>query len=317
MSSWEFQVVEDCGSKPATVVQALKGGTEILGRLGIDSARLDAEILLGIVLGGGREQIYLNYEMPLKIHDEELYRRLLLRRTRGEPIAYITGHREFWSLDFYVTSEVLVPRPETELLVEATLELIKETASRDRSVEPGAKFQILDLGTGSGAIGVSLARERGDVEVWATDLSPNALAVARANAKRHGVTERIRFDQGDIFEPIKDRRVFFHGVVSNPPYVRRSEMEDLPRDVRDWEPKMALDGGADGLDFHRRIIEQGHLYLMDGGFMVLEIAPDMGQEVSHLFESVGRYSKCSIHLDLAGRNRLVSARKLSHPETFD
>ncbi len=317
MSGWEVQVVGDCGSKPVTVVQALQGGTEILGRLGIDSARLDAEVLLGIVLGGGREQIYLNYETPLNIHDEELYRRLLLRRTRREPIAYITGHREFWSLDFYVTSEVLVPRPETELLVEATLGLIKETASQDKSVEPGAKFQVLDLGTGSGAIGVSLARERDDVEVWATDLSPSALEVARANANRHGVTERIHFDQGDIFEPIKDRRACFHGVVSNPPYVRRSEMEDLPRDVRDWEPKMALDGGADGLDFHRRIIEQGHLYLMDGGFIVLEIAPDMGEEVCHLFESVGQYSEGSIHPDLAGRNRLVSARKLSLPETFD
>lgn len=317
MSGWECQVVGDCGSKPATVVQALQGGTEILGRLGIDSARLDAEVLLGIVLGWGRGQIYLNYEMPLKIHDEELYHRLILRRTRGEPIAYITGHREFWSLDFYVTSEVLVPRPETELLVEATLEMIEETASRDRSEEPDAKFQVLDLGTGSGAIGVSLARERRDVEIWATDLSPNALEVARANAKRHGVTKRIRFDQGDIFEPIKDRRAFFHGVVSNPPYIRRSEMEDLPREVRDWEPKLALDGGADGLDFHRRIIQQGHLYLMDGGFMVLEIAPDMGQEVCHLFERVGRYSKGSIHRDLAGRNRLVSARKLSCPETFD
>ncbi|MFQ5916248.1 MAG: peptide chain release factor N(5)-glutamine methyltransferase [Candidatus Binatia bacterium] len=317
MSGENFQSVGDIGPRPNTVLQALREGTGSLGRLGIESARLDAEVLLGFVLGGGREQIYLNYEMPLKSHDKEWYLRLLQRRARGEPIAYITGHREFWSLDFFVTPDVLVPRAETELLVEATLGQIEETASRDSSKILERNFQVLDLGTGSGAIGVSLTKERRDVEVWATDLSPKALEIARANADRHGVKDRIRFVEGDLFEPVERQCGFFHGVVSNPPYVRRSEMEFLSPEVREWEPKVALDGGPDGLDFHRRIIQQGHLYLKDGGFMVLEIAPDMGEEVCRLLESAGRYSEGSIHRDLAGRNRIVSTRKLPQSKTVD
>ena len=317
MSGENFHSVGDFGPRSITVVQALQRGTEHLGRLGIESARLDAEVLLGFVLGGGREQIYLNYETPLKFHDEEWYRRLLQRRARGEPIAYITGHREFWSRDFLVTPDVLVPRAETELLVEATLGQIEETARRDRSKLPDTNFHVLDIGTGSGAIGVSLTKERRDVEVWATDLSAKALEIARANADRLGVKDRIRFVEGDLFEPIKSQCGFFHGVVSNPPYVRRSEIEYLSREVRDWEPKLALDGGPDGLDFHRRIIQQGHLYLKDGGFITLEIAPDMGEEVCRLLESAGRYCEGSIHRDLAGRNRIVSARKLPQSKLVD
>jgi release factor glutamine methyltransferase len=299
------------------VVQALQRGAEHLDRQGTENARLDAEVLLGFVLGGGREQIYLNYETPLKVHDEERYLRLIQRRARGEPIAFITGHREFWSLDFLVTPDVLVPRAETELLVETTLGQMEETACWDRPNLPDPNFHVLDLGTGSGAIGVSLTKERRDVEVWATDLSAKALEIARANADRHGVKDRIRFIEGDLFEPIKRQCGFFHGVVSNPPYVRRSEIEYLSREVRDWEPKLALDGGPDGLDFYRRIIQQGHVYLKDGGFIALEIAPDMGEEVCRLLKSAGRYSAGSIYRDLAGRNRIVSARKLPRSKLID
>ncbi len=210
-----------------------------------------------------------------------------------------------------------MPRAETELLVEATLGQIEETARRDRSKLPDTNFHVLDIGTGSGAIGVSLTTEKRDVEVWATDLSQKALEIARANADRHGVKDRIRFAEGHLFEPIERQCGFFHGVVSNPPYVRRNEMEFLSPEVRDWEPKLALDGGPDGLDFHRRIIQQGHLYLKDGGFMVLEIASDMGEEVCRLLESAGCYSKGSIHRDLAGRNRIVSARKLPQSKIVD
>ncbi|MFQ5903450.1 MAG: peptide chain release factor N(5)-glutamine methyltransferase [Candidatus Binatia bacterium] len=303
MMGGEFQIAKICDPEPVTVRQALQEGTGFLSRMGLESARLEAELLLGKVLGGGREGLYLNYEMPLKRREKNLFQRALQRRTRREPVSYITGQREFWSLEFLVTPAVLVPRPETELLVEVALEV---TGQSDESFP----FKILDLGTGSGAIAVSLAKERGDLEVWATDLSSGALEIARANAAHHGVGEKVHFLQGDLFEPVDGRQGFFHLVVSNPPYVRRGEFQNLPPEIRDWEPRSALDGGVDGLDLYRRIIQEGHLYMVDGGLMALEIGADMGDEISRLFASVGFYSEGTLHRDCAGRDRVVVARKL-------
>ena len=286
-----------------TVRQALQEGAALLSQMGIESARLDAELLLGKALGCLREKLYLDYEMVLGISVKDLYYSLLERRARREPLCYIIGRREFWSLDLYITPEVLVPRPETELLVEVTLALAKE-------LNKNHPIKILDLGTGSGAIAVSLAKELSDVEIWATDLSARALEVARTNVLRHGVEEKIHFLQGDAFGPVRGQLKFFDLVVSNPPYVRRREFKNLPPEVRDWEPKLALDGGADGLDFYRRIMEETHLCLADGGFLALEIGADMGAEVCRLITSGGCYSAVSVRQDYAGRDRVVVARKL-------
>ncbi|MFQ5849478.1 MAG: peptide chain release factor N(5)-glutamine methyltransferase [Candidatus Binatia bacterium] len=312
----EFETLGSCDSRPTTVAQALAEGTWILSRLGVETARLDAELLLGMALGWGREQLYLHYGMRLKDCEGHLFQGLLHRRARGEPIAYITGHREFWSHDFLLTPDVLVPRPETELLVEVTLRLLTETEGQVKPQTPEGKIRILDLGTGSGIVAVTLAKERTDVEIWATDLSLGALEVARANAEQHGVQEKIRFVHGDVFKPVEGRDSFFHSVVSNPPYVRRSEIENLPGEVRDWEPKLAWDGGPDGLDLCRRIITQGHRYLKDAGFIAVEIGPDMGEEVCWLFGGTGRYSEISVHRDYSGRDRVVSARKLPTPRAL-
>lgn len=293
----------------ATVRQLLRRGAEFLSEIGLESARLDAELLLSHVLGWSRERLWLDDKVPLEPTQRELFEQALRRRARMEPVAYITGVREFWSLDFLVTADVLVPRPETELLVEVALGLI-EAESQMGLFQRTGKLQILDLGTGSGAIAVSLAKERRDVEIWATDLFPGALEVAQANAARHGANERTRFFQGDLFEPVKGWTDFFHMIVSNPPYICRGEIQDLPPEVRDWEPKSALDGGPDGLDLLRRIIQDGHLYLREEGFMVLEIGADMGEKVCRLIESVGCYSEGSVYQDLAGRDRLVVTRKL-------
>ncbi|MEK7335794.1 MAG: HemK/PrmC family methyltransferase, partial [Candidatus Binatota bacterium] len=196
MQRVELQIEETFAPRPVAVRQALQKGTEFLSQMGVESARLDAELLLSKALGCTKERLYLDYEMALETAVKDLYFYLLQRRARREPLAYITGEREFWSLRFHVTPEVLVPRPETELLVEVTLELAKR-------LEKNHPIKILDLGTGSGAIAVSLAKELDDIEVWATDLSAPALEIARSNALRHGGSEKIHFIEGDMFCPVK------------------------------------------------------------------------------------------------------------------
>lgn len=295
------------GALAATVLsvrEALWQGAEFLSRIGIESARIDAELLLGQALGWTREELYSNPEALLAEKEKKLFQVSLQRRARKAPISYITGHREFWSLDFMVTRDVLIPRPETERLVEVMLQWL------GRSTE-NAGLRILDLGTGSGAIAVSLAHERSDLAVWASDLSADALEVAEANARRHGVIERVHFLCGDAYEPVEDRRGFFHAIISNPPYVRRDQLGTLPTEVRLWEPRLALDGGFDGLDLYRRIIQDGHLYLGAGGLMALEIGPDMKEEISRLFANSGRYSDLCAYRDYAGRDRVVIGTRLA------
>jgi len=289
---------------PLTVRQALREAAAAFSGAGIDSARLDAEVLLGEALGLERSRLHLHGEKTLPARAQERLRSFVLRRLDREPVAYITGRREFWSLDFLVTPAVLVPRPETELLVETTLGLFEA-----ESQISNLKLKILDLGTGSGAIAVTLAKEIGGAEIWATDISLDALEVARSNARRYGVEEQIHFLAGSLFEPVRDRTSFFDAIVSNPPYVRRDALEALPRDVRDFEPRVALDGGPDGLDFYRRIIPETEHYLAAAGFLVVEIGADMGNEVTRLFTDAGGYAPARLYRDLAEKDRVASARR--------
>jgi release factor glutamine methyltransferase len=283
------------------VRQALSEGADALSES--ESARLDAELLLAEALGLDRSRLYLNPETPLDGRAQAEFRALLARRRRGEPVAYLTGRREFWSLDFAVTPAVLMPRPETERLVEVTVDLFEaESQLLDR------ELRILDLGTGSGAIAVSLAQEISNAEIWATDISSDALEIARANASRYGLERRIHFFPGDLFDAVRDRPEFFDAIVANPPYVRRADFESLPRDVRDFEPRVALDGGADGLDFYRRIVPEAPGYLAARGFLALEIGADLGAAVARLFAAAGCYAPSRLERDYAGRDRVVSAR---------
>jgi len=319
----EIQTDKALGQGTATARQAIQAGAALLSRAGVEGARLDAELLLAEALGFDRSKLYLNYELALDPRAQERFCSLLARRMGGEPVAYITGRREFWSLDFLVNRATLVPRPESELLVEVAIRLLSDRRRHagpplDLPLAKGEmkrgcaehKPKILDLGTGSGAIAVSLAREIADVEIWATDVSVEALEVAERNARRHGAEEKIHFLSGDLFEPVRDRRGFFQMIVSNPPYVRRGELDRLAREIRHFEPRIALDGGEDGLDFYRRIIQEGCLYLAPGGFVALEIGAEMGAEVGRLFADVGCYSEARLYADYAGRDRVVSARKL-------
>ncbi len=315
-----------------------------MSNAGIESARLDAEVLLCHVLGIEKAELYVHLDAAIGGEREAQYRKLLSRRAQREPIAYITGRKEFWSLEFLVTPDALIPRPETELLVELALEratglpiefgvkggwwllrsnpphpslspVVGGEDKREGAKESGtvvcfngkSPVRILELGTGSGAIAVSLATQLPRAEICAVDISAPAIDVARLNARRHGVEERIEFLCGDLFEPAADNRNNFDLIVSNPPYVRRGDLASLAPEVREWEPITALDGGSDGRDFYRRIIPEVHDFLSDEGHVLLEIGDDMAEAVTQLFASAGRYQSVSVRRDYAGKDRVITA----------
>ncbi len=288
---------------PLSVRAALLWGGRVLGQAGIENGRLDAEVLLRYLLDLEKEQLYLSAGAPIGAGQEARFRELLLRRARREPVAYITGRKEFWSLDFVVTPAVLIPRPETELLVEVALQYVEQPARR-------SSVRVLDAGTGSGAISVCLAKVKPAAEIVAVDISPVALDVALINARLHGVAGRIRFLTGDIFAPIKPLGKRFDVIVSNPPYVRTGELSTLAPEINKWEPMIALDGGADGIDFYRRIIGEAHEYLAPGGAIVLEIGADMGPAVAELFACSGGYRPATVYRDYSGKDRVIAAMRL-------
>ena len=281
----------------------LRQAAQRLSAAGIESGARDAEVLLGHAFDVGREQVIACADAPVDDRRARIYERLLLRRLEREPTAYITGAREFWSLVFHVTPDVLIPRPETELLVEIALELARRRGS-------GALLRILDLGTGSGAIAVALASELKNAEVLATDVSTRALALAQANAERNHVGKRIRFVEGDLFDAVPGRACYDF-IVSNPPYIRSADIATLEPEVRRWEPRAALDGGADGLDFYRRIAARACDYLAPGGALLVEIGAGTGEIVERLFQAARGWGRISVYRDYAGRQRAVTARKIA------
>jgi release factor glutamine methyltransferase len=287
-----------------SVREAIRTGAEYLRKAGIDSARLDAEVLLRHFLGMEKAELYIGSDLPLNATAEREFQKLLLRRASREPVAYIIGHREFWSLDFVVTPEVLIPRPETELLVERALKLATRLPRM-------SALNILDLGTGSGAIAVSLAKELPQARVCAVDISSAAVEIARLNARRHGVEERVEFFCGDLFEPVAEEREGYDLIVANPPYIRSGELAGLAPEIREWEPIMALDGGADGLLYYRRIIAAAEEHLKIGGSILLEFGDAMGEAVAKLFADAGGFEPAKVYRDYAGKERVIAAAKTS------
>lgn len=263
-----------------------------------DRARLDAELLLLHVLG--RDKAWLLAHADDELSDDKVvqFLGLIERRYLGEPIQYITGEQEFFGLPLRVTPAVLIPRPETEHLVEKALDLAAQFN--------GAR--ILDVGTGSGAIAVALAHKLPDAQVTAVDISVAALDVARENAQRNGVTERIRFVEGDLLPAFADER--FEIVVSNPPYVPATDGESLSVEVRDHEPALALFAGDDGLDVYRRLIPAAHAALVPGGFIALEIGYGQSDAVTALLARAG-FERIEFVNDLQDIARVASARKSS------
>jgi release factor glutamine methyltransferase len=263
----------------------------------IDSPRLTAELLLAHLLKVSRVKLYVDLDRPLQKDELAKYKALIQRRLAHEPTQYLMGTREFYGRPFAVDARVLIPRNETELLVEAVLRAVpKEGATR-----------VLDVCTGSGCIAVSIAAERPQASVWATDLMANALEVAKANAEALGSGSRVTFMQGDLFEAVP-KGPTFDVIVSNPPYVKTGELATLQKEVRQ-EPRVALDGGADGLQLIRRITVDALPRLKPGGLLALEIGEDQGPATAALLTGAG-YHEVRVELDLERRDRLVFGRAM-------
>lgn len=283
-----------------TVLRLMRWSGEYLEAKGVERGRLDAEHLLGHALGVQRLQLYLQYDRPLLSEELNRYRPLLRRRAQREPLQYILGRAGFRELDLQVDGRVLIPRPETEVLVDEVLDWARAHAS--------GSLAALDLGTGSGAIALSLAHE-GDFErIVATDISAAALEVARANAVAAELDETVEFREGSLFEPLHADESF-DVVVSNPPYITEGEGRTLQPEVADWEPRSALVGGPDGLDVIRSIVAGAAAHLVSGGLLALEVGLGQAGPVVALLESAGDYDDARIRRDYTGRERMVLARR--------
>lgn len=298
---------------------ALRLAIAQLEAAGIEEPRISAEVLIFHLLGCDRAYLFAHPERELTGAEESQYETLIARRASGEPLQYLTGHQEFWRADFLVTPDVLIPRPETEHLIEAVLDLVREFPKSARSwngansgpsdtanppdTAKGARLKLIDVGTGSGAIAITLARELPEAEVYAVDLSPAALEVARSNAERLGA--QIQFAQSDVMESVP-ACADFDFVVSNPPYVGLNEQDKVQEVVRRYEPQMAVFAGNDGLAVIRRLIPQARQALRPGGWLLIEIGYTQSQAVQDLLAG---WNKVHARLDLAGIPRVIVARK--------
>ncbi len=309
------------------VESCLASATLVLEQAGIETARLDVECLLAAVLGCPRWQLALEPRRRLSAEEFGQLLRLLQRREQREPLAYILGTREFWSLAFSVSSGVLVPRPETETLVEAALAAWGEMRAECRVPSaPGhapsamghapsdggreAGPTIVELCTGSGAVAVALATELPTARILATDVSWRALRVARANAEQHGVAERIAFLRGNLCRAIDGQvpEASVDLMIANPPYIPTGELVTLMPEVQ-WEPRLALDGGADGLRVACEIIEASPSWVRPGGVLLLEIGAEQAEAIQAVVAASGQWEPARVRCDLAGRPRVVVARR--------
>jgi len=282
---------------------------EYLEKKGIDSPRLTAEILLAHKLNVDRVTLYLNFDQPLTENELTGYRTLIKRRLQREPVQYIIGIQEFWSLEFVVTPQVLIPRHETELLVEQAIERLKAFPAVENHTP-----RILDLGTGCGAIAISLAKEVQQTKIWATDISAGALKLASLNAEKHGVTDKIRFIQGNLWEPLLDQGVTFDIILSNPPYIASEEFKGLSPEVRDYEPRLALDGREDGMTYIQTIILEAPAFMNPGGWIMLEMAPGQTEKALELIGEIKEYGEKTRIKDYSRLYRVVMAQRKNNQD---
>jgi release factor glutamine methyltransferase len=312
-----------------TIRDALNQGAAKLRAAGIASPGLDASLLLGFILKTNKERLILIDHDPLDEEAAAEYALLLERRLAGESIAYIRGQREFRGLDFKVTPDVLVPRPDTETLVEAALAVLDAPNRRPSAKSPAVSAgptvsaesaAVLDLCTGSGAVAIALKHERPDLSLWASDISPQALAIARENATRlldgrlldglpQSPSDAICFLEGDLFAPLlacsQDQRPRFALITANPPYIASAAIPNLAPEVR-GEPWLALDGGEDGLDLIRRIVEDAPDFLIPGGVLLMEADPRQMTAITLILKKKG-YRSIQAYGDLSGRDRVIGA----------
>ena len=285
-----------------TIIKLIRWATTYLKSHGIDSPRATGEILLADALQLDRIDLYLKFDQPLETDELQTFKTLIKRRVRREPVAYILGKKEFWSMDLEVNENVLIPRPETECLVEAALDILALMTLKSAR-------RILDLGTGSGAIAVALASQAPHHIYFASDRFHPAIELARRNAGRHGVYRKIHFLVGDWLSPFKWTGPGFDIILSNPPYIPSGVIGELQPEILRYEPIAALNGNEDGLACYRQIIESAHDYLNPQGVLLLEIGHDQRKAVRQIASRVNRYDDFNCSRDYSGHERVVSMRK--------
>lgn len=294
-------MTEDAAQKdePAvwTIARVLSWAASDFRSRGSESPRLDAEVLLANALGTDRVRLITDSQRPLTAEELASFKEMIRRRRTAEPVAYILGHREFWGASYRVNRHVLVPRPDTETLVEVAL---------DRTRARSMFGSLLDLCTGSGCVAIAFARERPTWRVSASDVSADALNVAVENAIRNGVSHVINFREGDLFAAVAGE-ARFDAITANPPYIPSDELRQLAADVRDHEPLLALDGGASGLETLRRIVRDAPRYLARNGVLALEVGHDQARRVAEGFARAG-YTDVELRKDYGGHERVVSGR---------
>jgi release factor glutamine methyltransferase len=285
-----------------TFIEAINRAASQLAAAGVTTARLDAEVLLRYAITRDRAWLLAHMQEELADDHRDSFERAVARRVRREPLQYITGRQEFWGLEFMVTPDVLIPRPETELIIESAVRSVRDRNRPQR---------IIDLCTGSGCIAVCLAKELPQARILATDTSSQAISVARGNARQNGVADRIRFLEGDLFSPLEELDI--HGqvdiIVSNPPYVPSGDFSALQPEVRDYEPKMALLAGPDGTQVQRRIINEASRFLMNHGLLIVEMGLGQADPLAQLIRQRKDYGSLEILKDLAGIDRVIVAKK--------
>ena len=286
--------------EPWTILKLLHWTTDYFSRNKVAEPRASAEVLLAHLLSQDRLFLYLNYDRPMGAEELAAFRTLVKRRLSGEPNQYITGIQEFWSLPFRVSPDVLIPRPETEVLLETVLEFLGSSPH---------EIRVLDLGTGSGAIAVSLARELAVISIVATDSSMAALKLAQENAVSNQVDSKIDFLCADMFGAFAPGAAKFTVVATNPPYLSQAEFSELSPEIRDYEPRYALDGGPDGLAAIRRIIQEAPTVLSQTGALIMEIGAGQAESVSTLVKDNRHYESYLIIRDYSGLDRVILAVK--------
>ncbi len=288
-----------------TIRNILKWAIATLKEADIDSPGINADTLLSFVLSCDKTKLYTNPDEIISDADINRYKKLINERVRHVPLQYITHRVEFMSLDFFVDERVLIPRPETEILVETVLNNAHDKQYSNR------KITIMDIGTGSGNIAVSLAKNISNVEIYASDISQEALEIAKTNAQRHDVADKIHLLHGDLYgafgSSVEKGQVDF--IVSNPPYVSESECKNLEPELRDHEPWEALVGGKDGLHFYRQILREAPAWLIPDGYLDIEIGETQADTIIMLMESEVHYKDIELSNDLQGKERVISARR--------
>ncbi|MBS0202954.1 MAG: peptide chain release factor N(5)-glutamine methyltransferase [Planctomycetes bacterium] len=294
-----------------TVRKVLEWTTGHLKKHGSDTPRLDAEILLAHARGCKRIQLYTAYDETLTDTVRATMRELVQRRAQAEPVAYLVGHREFFSLDFRVTRDVLIPRPDTETLVLEIIDGIKQLSASRAAASDASPIRVIDLCTGSGCVAISVAKHaltsKLNIQVVATDISPAALAIARENATKHGIQDQIEFLEGDLFGALSsDRR--FDIIASNPPYIATAEIDTLDPEVAKHEPRLALDGGKTGFDIIDRLIAAAPQHAAPNALFLMELSPEQADPAQQRLVTAGRYSDITARKDLSLQPRVLRAQ---------